>query len=116
MSTKPKAQEASRPWIDTGEFARIGGELAAQQQPAQLPRLRELLAGDEGHVRWRLTGERRPRPEGGADAFLVKPVNASELEAQVRVARRILDLDELNSRRVEELDAVNRRIQRDILS
>lgn len=81
MSTKPKAQEASRPWIDTGEFARIGGELAAQQQPAQLPRLRELLAGDEGHVRWRLTGERRPRPEGGADAFLVLELSGEvELE------------------------------------
>lgn len=52
--------------------------------------------------------------QAGADAFLVKPVNASELEAQVRVARRILDLDELNSRRIEELDAVNRRIQRDL--
>ena len=50
----------------------------------------------------------------GADAFLMKPVNASDLQAQVRVARRILDLDELNSRRIEELDAINRRIQRDM--
>lgn len=50
--------------------------------------------------------------DAGADAFLVKPVNASELEAQVRVAQRILDLDEQNRSRIEQIDAFNRRIQR----
>lgn len=52
--------------------------------------------------------------DAGADAFLVKPVNASELEAQIRVARRILDLDEQNRSSIEKLDAIYRRIQRDM--
>lgn len=52
--------------------------------------------------------------DAGADAFLVKPVNASELEAQIRVARRILDLDEQNRSSIEKLDTIYRRIQRDM--
>jgi uncharacterized protein len=35
-----------------------------------LHRLRELLAGDEGTLRWSLAGSRRRRPEGGYEAFL----------------------------------------------
>lgn len=50
--------------------------------------------------------------DAGADAFLTKPVKGSELEAQVRVARRILELDELNWRRIDELRTINRRIER----
>jgi uncharacterized protein len=60
----------TRPWIDTTEFTRSGGELAAEQSPLDFPRLRDLLADDEGTLAWRLAGERRTRPEGGTDAFL----------------------------------------------
>ncbi len=62
--------QAARPWIDTSEFARRGASLSASQSPADFPRLRELLAGDEGEIYWSLTGERRTRPEGGADLFM----------------------------------------------
>jgi len=71
MTSKPSAgRGAARPWIDTLEFARSGGSLESSQQPADFPRLLDLLAGPEGRIDWTLTGERRPRPEGGADAFL----------------------------------------------
>lgn len=71
MTSKPSVGKGpARPWIDTLEFARSGGTLASAQQPADFPRLLDLLAGPEGRIEWALTGERRPRPEGGADAFL----------------------------------------------
>lgn len=71
MTSNPTVgRGAARPWIDTLEFARSGGVLESSQQPADFPRLRDLLAGPEGRIDWTLTGERRPRPEGGADAFL----------------------------------------------
>ena len=62
--------QAARPWIDTSEFARRGSSLSARQSPGDFPRLRELLAGDEGEIDWSLSGERRPRPEGGSDLFM----------------------------------------------
>jgi uncharacterized protein len=65
-----KRTPPSRPRIDTAEFARSGGELAGELTPAQLPRLRELLAGDEGVLRWALSGSRRRLPEGGYESFL----------------------------------------------
>ena len=59
-----------RPFIDLVEFARTEGVLEGAVAPPQFARLRELLAGDAGEIAWRLTGERRRRPDGGADAFL----------------------------------------------
>lgn len=71
MTSKPPlGKGAARPWIDTLEFARSGGSLESSQQPVDFPRLFDLLAGPEGRIDWALSGERRPRPEGGADAFL----------------------------------------------
>jgi len=67
----------ARPWIDTTEFTRSGGELAAEQSPLDFPRLRDLLADDEGTLAWRLAGERRTRPEGGTDAFLTLRLSGS---------------------------------------
>jgi uncharacterized protein len=63
-------KQAARPWIDTSEFARRGTSLSARQSPGDFPRLRELLAGDDGEIDWSLSGERRPRPEGGSDLFM----------------------------------------------
>lgn len=56
--------------IELGEFSRVGGTLSGTCEPGRLPRLSELLAGDEGAIAWTLSGERRPRPEGGSDRFL----------------------------------------------
>lgn len=70
MSAKTTKSVAARPWIDTLEFARSGGSLEAEQPAGDFPRLLELLAAPEGQIRWRLDGQRRPRPEGGADSFL----------------------------------------------
>lgn len=72
---------AARPWIDLREFARAGGELGAAAALADLPRLASLLAGDDGGLDWRLTGEQRPRAEGGTDAFL-----GLRLRGRVRLA------------------------------
>jgi uncharacterized protein len=63
-------KEAARAWIDTGEFARRGSGLSAQQTPDEFPRLREMLVDGAGAIDWSLTGERRVRPEGGADLFM----------------------------------------------
>ncbi len=52
--------------------------------------------------------------QAGADAFLLKPVNGPELQAQVQVARRVLVLEEDNWRRIQELNRINQRIQRDM--
>jgi len=71
---------AARPWIDLREFAREGGELGAAAALADLPRLASLLADDVGGLDWRLTGEQRPRAEGGTDAFL-----ALRLRGRVRL-------------------------------
>ncbi|HWS75553.1 MAG TPA: YceD family protein [Quisquiliibacterium sp.] len=71
MTSKPsERRHAAHPWIDMVEFARSGGEFEAVQVPADFPRLLDLLASDDGRIEWRLSGERRPRPEGGADSFL----------------------------------------------
>ena len=63
-------KDAVRPWIDTGEFARRGSSLSATQSPDEFERLRGLLADGEGEIAWSLTGERRPRPEGGSELFM----------------------------------------------
>ncbi len=87
-----------------------GRELCRMARELERPRYLHILA---------LT-VRSSRTEGlqaiqaGADAFLVKPVDPSELEAQVRVARRILDLDDLNAQRIAELDAIDRRVRLDM--
>lgn len=73
--------DSPHPWIDTLDFARSGAHLEAVQSPAAFPRLRGLLADDEGSVGWRLDGERRPRPEGGAESFLTL-----RLEGEVSLA------------------------------
>lgn len=71
MTSKPSARgRAAQPLIDTLEFARTGGSLEGTQAPTDFPRLLDLLADDAGRIDWRLSGERQPRPEGGADTFL----------------------------------------------
>jgi len=67
---KRSPRRPARPTIDTERFVHDRGELSARQAPDELPRLRELLADGDGWIEWRLSGERRPRPEGGSEAFL----------------------------------------------
>ncbi len=50
----------------------------------------------------------------GADDFLVKPVRRDELAIRLRVAERIVGLQEELARRLRELSAANERMQRDI--
>ena len=50
----------------------------------------------------------------GADDFLVKPVRRDELAIRLRVAERIVGLQEELARRHRELSAANERMQRDI--
>lgn len=64
------ARGQQRPTIDLVDFARVGGELAGVLESAQFARLRELLFDDPGRIEWQLRGERRPRPEGGSEAYL----------------------------------------------
>jgi uncharacterized protein len=61
---------SSSPWIDTTEFCRRGSTLSARQSAKEFARLAGLLASPDGEIDWALRGERRQRPEGGADSFL----------------------------------------------
>lgn len=87
-----------------------GGELCRMARDLERPRYLHILALTVRSSR----GEGLQAIQAGADAFLIKPVDPSELEAQVRVARRILDLDELNAQRIAELDAIDRRVRLDM--
>ena len=48
--------------------------------------------------------------EAGADAFLTKPLNAAQLQAQIRVAQRLADLEGELDRRLRELHFSNERM------
>jgi sigma-B regulation protein RsbU (phosphoserine phosphatase) len=50
----------------------------------------------------------------GADAFLSKPLNPAVLLAQIRLAERILELEERLGRRLHDLERASERIQRDL--
>jgi len=52
--------------------------------------------------------------QAGADAFLHKPVDLAELQAQMNVALRIIDLHEQAARRMRELDQARRRVEQDL--
>lgn len=75
--------------IDLGEFARIGGTLKGSCEPGSLPRLRELLASDEGSIAWTLSGDRRPRPEGGSDRYLSLRLDARVLVECIRCLKPV---------------------------
>lgn len=52
--------------------------------------------------------------QAGADAFVHKPVDLSELDAQMKVARRIIDLQDQAERRMEELTEARRQVDQDL--
>lgn len=56
--------------IDTAEFARRGEAIKGARAAHAFERMREMLASDRGELRWVLSGERRPRHEGGHDDYL----------------------------------------------
>lgn len=70
---------APRPEIDLSEFARLRGELEGGGEPADFPRLLDLLADGQGSLAWHLRGERRTRPDGGTETCLLL-----HLEGRVR--------------------------------
>lgn len=53
--------------------------------------------------------------DAGADAFVHKPVDLAELQAQIQVARRIIDLQEEAARRLAELDEARNKVTEDLL-
>ena len=63
--------------VDLAEFARTAEVLEGERAPAGFPRLRDLLFDEDGRVGWRIEGSRRPRPEGGADAYLELHLDAT---------------------------------------
>jgi sigma-B regulation protein RsbU (phosphoserine phosphatase) len=50
----------------------------------------------------------------GADAFISKPIDFAEIEAHLRTATRILDLEQQLAKRVTELEQVHERVQKDL--
>lgn len=59
------------PFIDSTDFARTGGRLAAEEPVARMPRLVSSLHDEAGSLAWTLTGRRSPRADGGHDDELV---------------------------------------------
>lgn len=56
--------------IDTDEFARRAESLSGERPIAECDRLASIAFDREGALRWRLTGERRVRPDGGPESWL----------------------------------------------
>ncbi len=56
--------------IDTDAFTRSGEQLNGTLPASACDRLRELLADEQGEIRWSLRGARRRRPEGGSEGHL----------------------------------------------
>lgn len=54
--------------------------------------------------------------QAGADAFVHKPVDLAELQAQIQVAQRIIDLQEEAARRLAELDEARKTVDDDLLA
>ncbi len=52
--------------------------------------------------------------QAGADAFLHKPVDLAELQAQMKVALRIIDLQDQATRRMEELNQARSQVEHDL--
>lgn len=112
MSRKPAG---SRPVIDLLEFARVRGRLEGDDRPESFARLRDLLADGEGALRWRLSGERRERAEGGSDACLLLHLSGELRVGCIRCLKPVeVEIDEERLFRVtatesqaERLDAEN---------
>jgi len=111
-----RKEEAARPWIDTGEFARRGSSLSATQPASAFPRLREMLASEAGTIGWQLTGSRGARPEGGFDLFLRLRVTGEVELACTRCLRPVhatLDEDRLFKLALTETQAEREDAQAD---
>ncbi|MEQ8822220.1 MAG: response regulator [Sumerlaeia bacterium] len=52
--------------------------------------------------------------EAGVDAFLTKPIDAAEVLAQLRVAERMLELEEELAHRLDEVTRAHRQIKREL--
>ena len=68
-----------------------------------LGRMRDMLAGDEGELRWELRGERRARHEGGHDDYLRLVLDGAAQLACVRCLQPVTV--ELHERRLYRLFA-----------
>ncbi len=102
---------ADRPCIDTLEFARSGTRLAAVQRPSDFPRLLELLVNSDGRIEWSLSGEFRPRPEGGADAYLDLHIQGSVCLACIRCLQPVRA--EFGDRRLFKITATESQAERE---
>lgn len=52
--------------------------------------------------------------EAGADAFMIKPLDSAQLQAQIQVANRIIDLETQLARRIRDLTEAGRKIRNDL--
>jgi len=80
--------------------------LRAQPRPSYLPII--LLTSREGKT------DLAEALNAGADAFVRKPIDESELRAQIGVTARILDLESRLDARVRDLTEAKRRLDRDL--
>ncbi|MCL4744908.1 MAG: DUF177 domain-containing protein [Burkholderiaceae bacterium] len=93
----------SQTTIDTAEFARRGANLMGVVALREFDRMRDLLAGEHGELRWELRGERRARHEGGHDDYLELSLEGTAQLACVRCLRPVTV--ELRERRLYRLFA-----------
>ena len=91
------------PEVDGLELCR---RVRAEDRTPYLPILLATSLDQENHLAEAL--------DAGADAFLRKPIGEAALAAQIRVAERILRLEERLETRVARLEAAQERIERDL--
>ncbi len=91
------------PAVDGLELCR---RVRASQRPCYLPIILATARDQTEHLVEGL--------EAGADAFLVKPLVPAVLQAQLRVAERILELERRLASRLQHLEEANERIRRDL--
>lgn len=101
-----QAGPSGRPLIDTADFTRVGATLAGAVSVAELVRLVDLLANEEGEIAWTLSGSRRRRADGGADASLALTVRGRVWQRCVRCLEPVCaDLDETRVFRIAASEA-----------
>jgi len=82
-------------------------------------RIRGNLASSYTYVLLLIDNPDSDIPQGmaaGADDFLTRPISAATLRARLALATRVITMQEILERQFRDLDAISRRLRRDLLA